>query len=196
MRVKICGITRREDAELAISAGADFLGFIFVEQTPRALDPAAVGWIRELAGASTVGVFRDAPLERVLEVREALDLDWVQLHGDEPDDYLDALGPRVLRRVRVGNGVDWDRVTSLSGRCLPLVDPGAGDGVPCDWQELAAHPPGLRFALAGGLDPDNVARAITLVRPWCVDVSSGVERAPRIKDPELVRRFVRTAHSA
>jgi len=196
MKVKICAITRREDAELAVSLGADLLGFIFVAGTPRALEPAQVSWIRELRGAQTVGVFRNAPVQQIVRLRAELALDWVQLHGEEPDDYLDVLGPQVLRRVGVSDGVDWARLASLSRRCLPLIDPGAGDGVPCDWRLLVDRPPGIRFALAGGLDPDNVARAISLVRPFCVDVSSGVERSPRVKDPELMRRFVRAARSA
>ncbi|MBD3872469.1 MAG: bifunctional indole-3-glycerol phosphate synthase/phosphoribosylanthranilate isomerase, partial [Acidobacteria bacterium] len=95
MRIKICGMTRREDAEVAVAAGADLVGFIFVPGTPRALDEARLDWIREVKGAETVGVFRDAPLERILSIRDLLDLNWVQLHGDEPDSYLEALGERV-----------------------------------------------------------------------------------------------------
>jgi phosphoribosylanthranilate isomerase len=144
----------------------------------------------------TVGVFRNQPLDLVLEIRRELQLDWVQLHGEEPDRWLDSLGPRVLRRVPVRGGVDWRRVRWLAGRCLPLVDPGAGDGVAVDPGALAGAPAGLRFGLAGGLSPENVARAVQRVRPALVDVSSGVEAAPGVKDPARVDAFVRAARAA
>lgn len=194
--VKICGLTRREDAESALDAGADLLGFVFRAGTPRALDPAAAGWIRDLEGAQRVGVFLDAPLAEVVRVRELLDLDWVQLHGSEPDVFLEALGERVIRRVPVEGAVDWERVGRLARRCLPLFDPGAGDGVSWRWQGLADRPPGIRFGLAGGLTPDNVAEAVRTVRPALVDVSSGVEAAPGIKDHAKVRDFIAAARRA
>ena len=97
--VKICGITRREDADAAIAAGVDLLGFVFVPGTPRAMDPEEASWVVDIAGAETVGVFRDAPLERILAVRDGLRLDRVQLHGDEPDSYLETLGSTTIRRV-------------------------------------------------------------------------------------------------
>lgn len=191
--VKICGITRREDAEAAVGAGADLLGFVFRAGTPRALDPAAVGWIRDLTGAQRVGVFLDAPLAEVVRVRRLLDLDWVQLHGDEPDAFLEALGERVIRRVPVEGAVDWERVGRLARRCLPLFDPGSGDGVSWRWQDLADRPPGIRFGLAGGLTPDSVAEAVRVVRPALVDVSSGVEAAPGVKNHAKIAEFVSNA---
>lgn len=194
--VKICGITRREDAESAIDAGADLLGFVFRAGTPRALDPTAAGWIRDLTGAQRVGVFLDAPLAEVVRVRELLGLDWVQLHGNEPDAFLEALGERVIRRVPVEGTVDWKRVGRLGRRCLPLFDPGAGDGVSWRWQGLADRPSGIRFGLAGGLTPDNVAEAVRTVRPALVDVSSGVEAAPGVKDHAKVCAFIAAAREA
>jgi phosphoribosylanthranilate isomerase len=195
--VKICGITNPGDAAAAAAAGADLLGVVFVPGTPRAVDPERATWVRELSGIATVGVFRDAPLDLVLDCRRALALDWVQLHGAEPEDHLDQLGSQVLRRVPADNrGVDWQRVAELSRRCLPLLDPGAGDGVALDWVALPGPPRGLRFGLAGGLDPDNVGAAIAALRPVLVDVSSGVERAPGIKDPSRVEAFVRAARAA
>lgn len=194
--VKVCGLTRREDAAAAISAGADLVGFVLVPATPRAVDPGGLSWVRELRGAATVGVFRDAPVEWVVEVREALRFDWVQLHGGEPDRILERLGDRVLRRVSVAGGVDWRRVGWLAERCLPLVDPGAGDGVTCDWSSLATRPRPLRFGLAGGLSPGNVGEAIRLVKPALVDVSTGVESAPGIKDAARIEAFVANARAA
>ena len=194
--IKICGITRPGDAEATVAAGADFLGFVFRSGTPRMLVPEQVGWIRDVRGAETVGVFLDAPLEEVVRVRRQLGLDWVQLHGDEPDSFLEVLGRRVIRRVRVGSGVDWNRVAHLARRCLPLFDPGAGDGLTWAWECLADGPAGLRFGLAGGLTPENVGDAVRVTRPYLVDVSSGVEAAPGIKDHDKVRRFIDNSRNA
>ena len=193
MLIKICGITSPEDADAAIAAGADLLGFVFRSGTPRAIDPATSGWIRDVRGAERVGVFLDSPLDEVMRIRDLLALDWVQLHGDEADTYLEALGEQVIRRVRVGSAIDWDRVAHLADRCLPLFDPGAGDGVAWAWEALEASPTGIRFGLAGGLTPDNVADAIRTVRPYLVDVSSGVEAAPAIKDHKKIHDFISAA---
>ena len=150
-----------------------------------------------MAGVEVVGVFRDACLPDVLEIRSELDLDWVQLHGSEPDEWLDVLGSQVLRHVGVGaGGVDWARVSALAERCMPLIDPGAGDGRAFDWRLLRSRPEGVRFGLAGGLTPDTVGEAVRLCAPTLVDVSSGVESAPGVKDPDAVRRFVEAARSA
>lgn len=196
MKIKICGLTRPEDARAAIDAGADLLGFVFRTGTPRALDPKAAGWIRELRDAETVGVFLDAPLDEVVWVRKHLGLDRVQLHGDEPDSFLDTLGKGVIRRVKVGPEIDWERVTFLAERCLPLFDPGAGDGKTWAWEALGVRPEGISFGLAGGLTPGNVADAIRTTRPDLVDVSSGVESAPGIKDRAKIREFVAQARFA
>ena len=190
MFVKICGITRPEDAEAAVAAGADLLGFVFRQGTPRALSPENSGWIRKIADVEKVGVFLDAPLDEVQRVRDLLNLDWVQLHGDEPDSFLEALGKNVIRRVKVDTSVDWERVAWLCERCLPLFDPGAGDGKTWPWQVLTERPGGLRFGLAGGLDPENVVDAVRTANPYLVDVSSGVEVSPGIKDHTKVRDFV------
>jgi phosphoribosylanthranilate isomerase len=196
MIIKICGITNSADAEAAIAAGADLLGFVFRSGTPRALDPTTCGWIRDVTGVDKVGVFLDAPLNEVVRIRDLLALDWVQLHGDESDSYLDALGERVVRRVPAGSEIDWNRVFHLAERCLPLFDPGAGDGVAWAWEVLRESPAGIRFGLAGGLTPENVAEAVRIVHPYLVDVSSGVEAAPAIKDHAKVRDFIAAAREA
>ncbi|NOZ93226.1 MAG: phosphoribosylanthranilate isomerase [Acidobacteria bacterium] len=194
--VKICGLRSPGDVEAAAAAGADLVGFVFVPGTRRAVAAGDVAWVREVGGVETVGVFRDQPLEYVLEVRRELRLDWVQLHGDEPDAWLDSLGRCVLRRVPVGSGVDWARVRSLAARCLPLIDPGAGDGVAPDWELLAGAPPGVPLGLAGGLTPENIGDAIRRIRPALVDVSSGVEVVPGRKDPERMAAFVAGVRAA
>ena len=200
VQVKICGITRPEDAEAAIAAGADLLGFVLVSGTPRAVDPERAGWIRDGArgrGVGTVGVFRDQPLDLVLELRRRLGLDRVQLHGAEPDAWMDALGDGVLRRVPVADGrVDWRRVEMLAQRCLPLVDPGAGDGVAAAWDALGRPRVGTRFGVAGGLTAETVAEVVRRLRPALVDVSSGVEASPGVKDHERVAAFVAAARGA
>jgi phosphoribosylanthranilate isomerase len=196
VKIKICGITNPGDADAAVAAGVDLLGFVFRTGTPRALDPVASGWIRDVTGVEKVGVFLDAPLDEVVRVRDLLFLDWVQLHGAEPDTYLEALGDRVIRRVPVGSEIDWDRVAGLAERCLPLFDPGAGDGVVWAWEVLGESPPGTRFGLAGGLTPENVADAVRTVRPHLVDVSSGVEAAPGLKDHTKIRDFIAAARGA
>jgi phosphoribosylanthranilate isomerase len=194
--VKICGIMRPGDAEAAAAAGADLVGFIFVPGTPRALDPRDASWIRGLEGVERVGVFRDAPVEEILAVQEALGLDRVQLHGNELDTLIDRLGVGTIRRLRPSIPMSWSRVAELSRRCLPLVDPGAGDGESWAWQALAERPPGITFGLAGGLDPDSVGEAVRVVRPALVDVSSGVESAPGVKDYVKIRDFIAAAREA
>ena len=196
MLIKICGLTRPEDAEAAVSAGADMVGFVFVPGTPRAVTLESAPWVREITGAATVGVFRDASIAEIIAVRDALGLKWVQLHGQEPDALIDVLEPRVIRRVDPGEGRVWDRVAELEGRCLPLLDPGAGGGVTVDWNALPPPLEGVRFGLAGGLGPDNVATAVSRLQPAMVDVSSGVEVAPGIKDHGLIRAFIANARSA
>jgi phosphoribosylanthranilate isomerase len=194
--VKICGITREADLEAAIEAGADLAGFIFVPGTPREVDAGDVEWVRRAKGLETVGVFRNADLDVVLRMRDRLGLDWVQLHGDEPDQMVEAVGPRVIRRVSVQTAVDWARIRTLSTFCLPLFDPGGGDGVPWSWSVLEQAPAGVRFGVAGGLTPASVGGVVDRVRPELVDVSSGVETSPGVKDHDLVRRFVAEARKA
>jgi phosphoribosylanthranilate isomerase len=196
MLIKICGLTRPGDAEAAIAAGADMIGFVFVPDTPRFLDPSTAIWIRDLAGADKVGVFRDQKLEHIVAIRDLLGLDRVQLHGDEPDSWLDELGPGTLRRVLPRGADPWQRAAMLAGRCLPLLDPGAGDGRPFDWTSLRQRPTGLWVGIAGGLNVDNVAPAVHAVRPALVDVSTGVESAPGVKDAARVTAFVDAARAA
>jgi phosphoribosylanthranilate isomerase len=120
----------------------------------------------------------------------------VQLHGDEPDDMLGGLGPTTIRRVRPELDRLWERIQELQTRCLPLLDPGGGDGLEWGWRSLGVPPDGIRFGLAGGLTPETVAEAVRTLRPALVDVSSGVEISIGLKDPAKVRDFVANARSA
>jgi len=196
--VKICGIRRREDAEAAVRAGADLVGFVFVPGTPRAVDPQNADWIKDLLGVETVGVFRDAPLDWIDEVRRRLHLDRVQLHGSEPEDWVRTLGRAVIRRIPAPTGTgDRVRVEGLTAMgALALVDPGAGDGVLCDWSAVGRRLSGLPFGLAGGLEPKTVGRAIREAGPMLVDVSSGVEVSHGVKSAAKIEAFVQAARNA
>jgi phosphoribosylanthranilate isomerase len=221
-RVKICGITSLEDARMAVQAGADALGFIFVEKTPRFVTPEQVAAIvRRLPPFVTpVGVFWDHPPGHVKAVVEACRLRAIQLHGDEkPEDWEGAPVPVIktvklppattlegLPEYRLGERLDalwWRKVASAI-----LFDSQArwseeGESrEPIEWRSIrlmGAMAPGegrVHVVLSGGLTPDNVARAVEIVRPHAVDVNSGVEASPGKKDPERVRRFIAEARRA
>jgi phosphoribosylanthranilate isomerase len=194
--VKICGLTNPGDARAAVGAGADFLGFVFFPASPRRLTPEACSWIRTVGGPPKVGVFRDQDPELIAEVREEAGLDLVQLHGYESPEVCAALGgrERVIKAVSLADEVDWGSVAAYAEVARVLFDTaspaGGGTGRPFDWSLLAGVPPGLRFWLAGGLTPENVARAVLQVRPAGVDVASGVEAAIGRKDAGKMREFI------
>jgi phosphoribosylanthranilate isomerase len=206
--VKICGITSAEDARLAVAAGADALGFVFWPMSPRKVDPARAAAIaRELPPfVLRVGVFVDMPRAEMARIADAVGLDLLQLHGDEPPEALAGLPRRAIKAVRVGKGFAADEAMRYAGCAAGLlVDtrmPGetqlpGGTGVPFDWalvKGLAERVPFL--VLAGGLGPANVAEAVRAVAPHAVDVSSGVETLPGRKDPAKVRAFVEAARAA
>ena len=216
-RVKICGITSVDDARLAVQAGADALGFIFVENTPRFVTPEQVAPIvRALPPFVTpVGVFWDHPVGQVKAVVEACGLRAIQLHGDEkPDDWEGAPVPIIktikmppastiegLPEYRLGDriGALWWR-KAASAILFDSQARWSDDGEtrePIEWRSLrlmGAMAPGRpAVILSGGLTPTNVARAVDVVRPFAVDVNSGVEARPGKKDPDKVRRFIAEA---
>src|SRR4051812_48814107 len=179
MWIKICGITNEEDALLAIALGADALGFVFAPGSPRQVTTHIVGEIlhRLPAGVITVGVFRDEVKERVVEIVNTLGLGGAQLHGREPLSdvrWIRRRVPFVIQGFRAGDPA----LAAVANGPVDIVlldaeEPGSGAAF--DWGLADAVPPGVRLLLAGGLHPDNVASAIRRVRPWGVDVSSGVE---------------------
>lgn len=202
VRVKICGITRKEDLHAACNAGADALGFVFYAKSPRNLDIAqAATLIRALPPfVQSVGLFVDAEPGFVRKVLDASPLDLLQFHGDETPEYCNQFNRPYLKAVRVREGVDLLKYASefVDARAL-LLDayvPGVpgGTGERFDWTLI---PPGLPkpIVLSGGLSPENVAEAVRTVRPWAVDVSSGVEAAPGIKDAAKVTAFIEQANS-
>jgi phosphoribosylanthranilate isomerase len=221
VRVKICGITNLEDARMAVEAGADALGFIFVEDTPRFLTPEqAAVIIRRLPPFVTpVGVFWNHAAGHVKAVIEACGLRVVQFHGDEtPEDYQGYSVP-VIKTIKLPpastiEGLPEYRVTERFGAFLYrkvvaayLLDSQArwSEGEarePVEWRSIRLmgqmSPPESRVPviLSGGLSPDNVATAVSIVRPHAVDVNSGVEVRPGRKDPDKVRRFIAEAKGA
>ncbi len=208
MQVKICGITNREDALAAVSAGADMLGFNFYPGSPRCISPETCAEImRALAGYNvvTVGVFVNAAAEEIETTLQTYGLDLAQLSGDEPPEVLNRLGERAYKALRpadeAGLKAGLGRYPQRTLAPAWLVDayrPGAfgGTGQVADWglaAGLAAQAPVL---LAGGLRPENVAAAIAQVHPWGVDVASGVELRPGKKDTQKMAAFIQNAKKA
>ncbi len=199
VRVKICGITRLEDAVAAVDAGADALGFIFHRKSPRYIRPEDAGAIASALPpfVSTVGVFVDAGQDEVSATIRAAGLDVVQLHGDEDTSYC-SMFPRVIKALRVKGPEVIERLSEYSCVSAFLLDtyhPDAhgGTGEVFDWDIAAKAVATHRIILAGGLTPDNIAEAVQKVRPYAVDVSSGVEAAPGYKDHAKVREFIKRA---
>ena len=199
MFVKICGITEPADAEVAVEAGADAVGLIFAPSRRRVTVEQARAIARVVPdGVLTVGVFRDHLADEVIDIVRDAGLDVAQLHGDETaatSRRVRAAVPLLFRAMSAADpalaGIDEH------GADVVLLDaPVPGGGVPFDWTLVGDLTSRHRVLLAGGLRPDNVADAIAAVRPWGVDVASGVESEPGRKDPEAVRRFVAAARAA
>lgn len=197
--VKICGITTPDDALLAAGLGADAVGMIFAASSRRITSGRARDIVRRLPpDIVTVGVFRNERRERVVEIANTIGLRAVQLHGHESPEDTKWVAERVPAVIRAFSAHDpaLERLADY-GAVRPLVDsPQPGSGETFDWsrmQELTLDRP---IILAGGLDPTNVIEAIETVRPWGVDVASGVEDRPGHKDPVKVRRFIANARKA
>lgn len=196
-RIKICGIARAADALAAAEAGVDAIGFV-LDDSPRRIgadDVRAI--VRRLPPfVRTVGVFRNAELTVVRELAARAEIDVVQLHGDEPPALGLGVGRPVIQRFRVAVGDTTERLRARLARFVGstvLLDPGAGCGIPFRW-EIARGLPGP-VIVAGGLDAENVGRAIRAARPYAVDVSSGIEDAPGIKSVAKMRAFVAAVRS-
>ncbi|QDV92406.1 N-(5'-phosphoribosyl)anthranilate isomerase [Phycisphaerae bacterium RAS2] len=211
VRIKICGITRSQDAVAAAEAGADAIGLVFARSPRRVTLAVAKRIVRALPPwVSAVGVFVNAKPAAIRRTLDATGIGEAQLHGDESPQILCAMkGVRVIRALRVrGEGVLDELVrwhnAGASGVLLDSFDAAArgGSGRRFDWGLMESLrsggtlPEGLRLILAGGLTPDNVEAGIRAVRPWGVDVSSGVETRPGVKRDELIQRFVEAARRA
>jgi len=198
-RVKICGIREPEHARIAAEAGADAIGFVFYGPSPRYVQakeaaPIAAGLPPYVAA---VGLFVDAPEADVRAVLERVPLDLLQFQGDESPDFCARFGRPFVRAVRMERGTDLleyaGRFSAAKALLLDAHAPGipGGTGRMFDWSEI---PPGLPIPLilSGGLTADNVGRAVREVRPWAVDVSSGVESGRGVKDPRKIVEFIRS----
>lgn len=213
-RIKICGITLPKDAQLAALAGADAIGINFFSQSKRFVDPATAEKIVAVVPprVARVGVFVNSSSAEIADVAARVKLDWIQLHGDEPPELLRSLAGRsIVQAFRLGAG-DVSPVREYLSGCERLqVRPAAllfdvarpgeygGTGHTLDWPAIGMVRDQFRklpLVLAGGLTPFNVAEAIAAVRPDAVDVASGIESKPGIKDLLLVRAFITSARKA
>ena len=202
VKVKICGITSLADAQAAVAAGVDALGFVFYSRSSRHVEPeVAAQIIRQLpAFVTTVGLFVNEQPEVIREIAATSQLDVVQLHGDESPEQCRIPGVRVVKALRVRDeeslkGIERYPVSSL------LLDAWCdqaygGTGKVGRWDLARQAAEQHVVILAGGLTPDNVAQAVRDVQPYAVDVSSGVESAPGVKDPALMSAFVQHAKKA
>ena len=200
MLVKICGITRVDDALAAVTAGAGAIGFIFWPASPRFVDPFRA---RTIARAlppfvTAVGVFVNQPVAYVNGVVSLVRLGAVQLHGDETTGFASRIDVPIIKAIPLdaadeGRIAEWPAATTL---LLDVHDPvrRGGTGRTIDWTAAAAVAARRHVLLAGGLTPDNVAEAVARVRPFGIDVSSGVERAPGITDPQRLRALFEALH--
>ena len=207
VKVKICGITNIEDARLAAELGADMLGFNFYDKSVRYISPQeALRVVGDLSEhVENHGVFVNMDSERINEHTDLLGLDGVQLHGDENDDFVSNLrqctDAKIIKafRVRPGFSVGTIKENPADSILLDAFAPGqyGGTGERFEWtiaSDAVKLRPGL--ILAGGLTPDNVADAVRIVRPYAVDVASGVESAPGKKDPAKLEAFIKNAKLA
>ena len=196
-RIKICGITRIEDALAACAAGADALGFVFHPPSPRNVTPDAA---REIIArlppfVTTVGLFVDRAPAEVERVAADVPLDLLQFHGDETPELCARFGRPYFKAVRMRPGVDLLEYARRFGAARALLldayvsGTHGGTGTRFDWRLVPSNL-SLPIVLSGGLTPENIGAAVRTLRPWAVDVSSGVEAAPGIKDPQRLRDFI------
>jgi phosphoribosylanthranilate isomerase len=201
-RIKICGVTSAEQALGCIEAGADAVGVNFVASSVRRVDAEMARAVVRAVGsrALVVAVVAGMTVEAMRALRQTTGVGCLQLHGDESADDVTALLPHAYKAVRVATRDDVERAGEMPGDYV-LVDAkveGAlgGTGRAFDWSLVVGLAGRRRLVLAGGLTPGNVTRAVEMVRPWCVDVASGVESAPGVKNPALVRAFVDAVRAA
>jgi len=202
MKVKVCGLTREEDALFAAECGADFLGFIFVEDSPRFMDADRVATIANAVRARSnppkfVGVFRNASQERMREVASRAALDLIQLHGTERDDDIRTLGVPAIKTLHVSS--ELPETTAHANASWLLFDTyndrlAGGMGKRFDWSLLTLYERTKPFFLSGGITPENAAVAISTVRPDAIDLASGVESSPGVKDHAKIAQLFERVH--
>ncbi|MBK1871678.1 phosphoribosylanthranilate isomerase [Marinobacter sp. 1-3A] len=200
-RVKICGLTRAEDVEAAVAKGADAIGFVFYEPSPRSvtIEQAEALAHHIPAFVSVVGLFVNPERDYVNEVLRRIPLDLLQFHGDETAGFCEQFDRRWIKAIRVQRAGQieqaFDDYKFASGLLVDAWDPDryGGTGHSFNW-DLIPSERALPLILAGGLSSDNVSGAVKKVRPWAVDVSGGVEKSKGIKDVEKITKFIREVH--
>jgi len=200
-RIKICGITSQQDAAAALDCGADFLGFNFYPESPRYINPEEARKIMAgIPAEKAVALLVNPERDQALRVIETTGVSMVQLHGDEPPEFCSIPGVRVIKAFRLGEAKDLEPIKDYEVWAVlaeTKSEVWGGSGKVGNW-ELSARARRMcsRLFLAGGLEADNVAEAIEAVRPWAVDVCSGVESEPGRKDLEKMERFIRAVKKA
>lgn len=200
-RVKMCGITRPQDAIKAVQLGADAIGLVFYEPSPRFVSHTTARTIVENLPPfiTAVGLFVDAPSEEVIEALKVVRLNLLQFHGDESPAYCEQFGLPYLKALRMRDDVNVTAYAqqhpNAAGILLDTYQQGVagGTGQSFDWSRIPGDVP-LPLVLAGGLDQTNVAEAITTVKPYAVDVSGGVELKKGIKDPDKMSAFMKEVY--
>ncbi len=198
MFIKICGVTNEEDALLAVAVGADAVGFVFAPSSRQVAITRVAEIVRRLPpDILTVGVFRNELPERVIKIVNNTGLMAAQLHGFESPVQVQKVKSevRTVFKAVVAGSESFQAAASFGADAVLVDSAEPGSGEVFDWQMAENAPQGVPMILAGGLTPDNVVGAIGKVQPWGVDVSSGVERSPGVKDPILVRAFVEAVRS-
>lgn len=199
MFIKICGITNEQDALLAIALGADALGFVFAP-SPRQVAPSKVREIvrRLPSEIVTVGVFRDELPKRIIDIMQEAHLQGAQMHGHESLLITAEVSNAVRFSIKavVAGSPDAARANDFVCDAILVDGLSPGSGEVFDWSLMNEIPLGLRLILSGGLNPENVSEGIDRVRPWGVDVSSGVEKSHGLKDPVKMRQFIANARAA
>ena len=210
-KIKICGIKTLNDAVAAIDAGADYLGFNFYPKSVRFIEKDICEEItsalkQKYPHIKLVGVFVNSAVEDVKDILETCSLDLAQLHGDETPEMLEALDGKAFKAFRGVVDVETDTLSGTRNRMIANGEPAflvdaavkdlyGGSGVTADWNGAAELAKKYPLLLAGGLTPENVAEAVGRVKPWGVDVASGVESAPGEKDARKMKAFVRAVRS-
>lgn len=200
-KIKFCGITTLQDARFASGALVDYLGFIFYEKSPRYLDPAKAGAIINwIEGPEFVGVFVNQPLDDVNMISRQTGIDFVQLHGNESPDYCQLVDKAVIKAIHVTEG---DTASDLRSRIEPYIHSidyllfdtkikgrWGGTGQSFDWSLIENVAKDVPFFLSGGLSVENIRSACKTVRPYAIDVSSGIEMKPGVKDYDKIEAFM------
>jgi len=206
-RVKICGITRVEDARAAIDSGADALGLVFYSKSPRYVELSVAANIARTIGpfVTIVGLFVNAEAAQVREAVKTVGLDLLQFHGDEDEAYCAQFDMPYIKAIRMSPELDVKEVVTKYPSARGFLfdawnkDKYGGTGETFEWQRLSSLKESadtdIPFILAGGLTPENVDQAVAAVKPYAIDVSGGVEQSPGIKSPELIQQFIDRSNS-